>query len=282
MSERPYQMAKMTWPELKAAIPETDAVLIPVGVTEQHGKHMVLDTDITHSVYFCDRAAADVQRYGGYALVTPSLNFGASWYHMEFPGTIAIQQRTLMDVIEDICYSLAKHGFKNLIIFNSHGGNTNALRTALDEMMEQRHLRVLLAQYFAIMQKAIKDLSIESPFIHAEEIETSVALAEGNRVVMPEATVACFSRYEVHGETGVPRSPHLAYDSLATGSSIFTPMDWLHEVTPTGVVGDATSASAEKGRFLNDYCARVMVELILDVAGKSPRPESASENVTAE
>jgi creatinine amidohydrolase len=200
---------------------------------------------------------------------------------MGFPGTIAIRQRTLMDAVKDICYSLERHGFKNIILFNSHGGNTNALRTALDEMMEERHLRVLLAQYLSIVQKAMKELGIESPFIHAEEVETSIALAQGNRVVMPEATEACFSRYEAHGQTGVPRSQHISYDLLASGSSVFTPMDWLHEVTPTGVVGDATKATREKGQALNDYCTRVLVELILDVAGKSARERPAAEAAAA-
>jgi creatinine amidohydrolase len=258
----------MTWPEVREATPHVDAVLIPVGVTEQHGRHMVMDTDTNHSVYFCERAAAEVQARGGYVLVAPPLCYGASWYHMKFPGTIAIRQRTFMDVIKDICVSLNEHGLRNLIIFNSHGGNTNALRTALDEMMEECHLRVLLAQYFMLVQKAMKDLGIESPFIHSEEVETSIAMAQGNRVVMAEATRACFSRKEVHAQKGIPTSRHISYDLITPGSGVFTPMDWLHEVSETGVVGDASKAKMETGKVLNDHCTNVLVELILDLAGK--------------
>ena len=77
---------RMTWPEVEAAIEQgVDAVLIPIGTTEQHGPHMPLDTDCFIARSLCARAAELAEAEGVSVLVAPTLNVTLSWYHMQFP-----------------------------------------------------------------------------------------------------------------------------------------------------------------------------------------------------
>ena len=115
---------RMTWPEVEAAIGRgVDAVLIPIGTTEQHGPHMPLDTDCFIARSLCARAAEAGEAEGVELLVAPTLNVTLSWYHMQFPGSMRLSTTTFFQVFREVCDSLAHHGFENLVAVNGHGGN---------------------------------------------------------------------------------------------------------------------------------------------------------------
>ena len=101
----------MTWPEVEQAISRgVDAVLIPIGTTEQHGPHMPLDTDCVIARALCTRvadAAADEELS---VLVAPTVNISLSWYHMQFPGSMRLSTTTFFQVFREICDSLVHHG----------------------------------------------------------------------------------------------------------------------------------------------------------------------------
>lgn len=261
-----YRLYKMTWPEIKEAVKEVDAVLIPVGATEQHGLHLPVEFDHFSATQFCELAAKDLnENKGKWVLVTPTINYGCSWYHMNFPGTISLSQRTFMDVVTQVCESVSHHGFRNLIAVNSHGGNTAALTTCLTDLYAEKRIRVALAQYWSLGASAIKDLGISSPLIHAEEIETSIGMALGTDVRMNDLSRACFSRRKTHEEKGIPTSSHIAYDMITPGSGVIIPMDFIDEISDTGVVGDATLASKEKGEKLVAAIKEKLIELVEDL-----------------
>src|SRR5207244_8776702 len=113
-----------------------DAVLIPIGTTEQHGHHMPLDTDCFIARSLCARAAAEGETAGVELLVAPTLNVTLSWYHMQFPGSIRLSTTTFLQVFREICDSLAQHGFRNLVAVNGHGGNAAALTVAVNHYLE--------------------------------------------------------------------------------------------------------------------------------------------------
>ena len=101
-----------------------DAVLIPIGTTEQHGPHMPLDTDCFIARSLCARAAEAGEAEGVELLVAPTLNVTLSWYHMQFPGSMRLSTPTFFQVFREVCDSLAHHGFENLVAVNGHGGNS--------------------------------------------------------------------------------------------------------------------------------------------------------------
>ena len=90
-------LERMTWPEVEAAITAgVDAVLIPIGSTEQHGRHLPLDTDCLIARELCRLAAEAGEDEGVRLLVAPTLNVTLSWYHMQFPGSLRLSTTTFL------------------------------------------------------------------------------------------------------------------------------------------------------------------------------------------
>src|SRR5262245_60193752 len=140
-------LERMTWPEVEAAqAAGVDAVLLPIGSTEQHGRHMPLDTDCLIARELCRLAAEAGEREGVSLIVAPTLNVTLSWYHMQFPGSLRLSTTTFLHVFREVCDSLVHHGFENLVAVNGHGGNIAALTVAINHYFETTGRRVFLAQ----------------------------------------------------------------------------------------------------------------------------------------
>lgn len=121
------RIEEMTWPMVKRALEEGyKTVIVPVGSIEQHGPHLPIGTD----AYFGDCLGLRVAEKLGKTLVAPTLRPGCSEYHMDFPGTITLSTETLMHVLRDVCVSLDRHGFENILLLPTHGGNFAPVLTA--------------------------------------------------------------------------------------------------------------------------------------------------------
>ena len=70
-------------------------------------------------------------------LVAPILLPGNSPYHMEFPGTITLSSQTIQQVYFEAAQSLIKHGFKRVLLLNSHGGNQIITRYIADRINQE-------------------------------------------------------------------------------------------------------------------------------------------------
>src|SRR5207244_5460052 len=141
---------------------------------------MPLDTDCFIARSLAVRAADLAEADGLSVLVAPTLNVTLSWYHMQFPGSIRLSTTTFFQVFREVCDSLVHHGFENLVAVNGHGGNIAALTVAVNHYFEQTGRRVFLVQWWDLAADALTE--IEGPLIHAEEAETSPALALGQRL----------------------------------------------------------------------------------------------------
>jgi len=221
---------KLTWPEVKDYLKENDIVLFPTGSTEQHGKHIAEDNDAFTALEVAKRVA---KKTG--VLVAPVMPFGYSPHHMAFPGTITLPFATLVNVYKEVCKSLMKHGFKKIVIMNGHGGNNNAIALALRELKEDTGVTVYSLMVFPgrWAPEVVKE-TIETRGGHADEMETSVALYLGQRVlfekgekgILPETTSEFIQKYRARSST--------AYD--------------FNDMTVSGSLGDPTYASVEKGK----------------------------------
>lgn len=70
-----YRLGRLTWPEVEEALEEgVHAVLLPIGSTEQHGRHTPLDTDTYIAQSIAERAAEVGQSEGVRLLVAPGMN----------------------------------------------------------------------------------------------------------------------------------------------------------------------------------------------------------------
>jgi creatinine amidohydrolase len=260
-------LERMTWPEVEAAIERgIDAVLIPIGTTEQHGHHMPLDTDCVIARALCARAAELGEAEGVSVLVAPTLNVTLSWYHMQFPGSIRLSTTTFLTVFREICDSLAHHGFERLVAVNGHGGNIAALTVAVNEYFETTGRRVFLVQWWDLASDVLAD--IEGPMIHAEEAETSLAMALGQRVYEDRATRDAYDRGAAVKEAGLPWTSFGRYEMRPRGPGVIAPMDMLRDISPSGVVGDATKARLETGERIVSALIPRIVQVCKELAGK--------------
>ena len=258
---------RMTWPEVEAAIGRgVDAVLIPIGTTEQHGPHMPLDTDCFIARSLCARAAEAGEAEGVELLVAPTLNVTLSWYHMQFPGSIRLSTPTFFKVFREVCDSLAHHGFENLVAVNGHGGNSAALTVAVNHYLETTGRRVFLVQWWDLASDALAE--IEGPLIHAEEAETSLAIALGQRVEQDRATRDAYDRGAAVKEAGLQWTSFGRYGMRATGPGVVVPMDMLRDIAESGVVGDATRARLETGERIVAALVPRIVQVCKEMAGK--------------
>jgi creatinine amidohydrolase len=187
-----------------------DALLaVPVGSTEQHGPHLPLSTDTDIAGALCDRLAA--RRPG--VLVAPPVPYGSSGEHAAFPGTLSIGQAALELVLVELIRGAHQ---RRVLIVNGHGGNAAPLTRAV-----------------ATLRSEGRDVLAWSPTVrggdaHAGRTETSLQLAlDPGRVRMP-ATAA-----------GNPAPLASLMPALAEGR--------LRELSPSGVLGDVSGASAAVG-----------------------------------
>ena len=220
---------KLTWPEVEDYLKTNDVILFPTGSTEQHGKHIAEDNDAFTAYEIAKRVA---EKTG--VLVAPTMPFGNAIHHMKFPGTMTLTFDTLVDVYKEVCESLISHGFKKVVIMNGHGGNTNAIAQALREIRDETGVIVYSLMVFpgAFGAESLKIIEQDSGG-HACELETSVSLYLGQRVLMEKA------------EDWKPPRNWTEFDTKYR-RKVTTARNW-DELTEIGSIGEPTLATREKG-----------------------------------
>jgi mycofactocin precursor peptide peptidase len=211
------RLEELRWTDLhdRAA---SSLLVVPVGSTEQHGPHLPLATDTRIAEALCHRlslARADV-------LVAPALPYGAAGEHSAFAGTLSIGTAATELVLIELGRSADVFG--GVLFVSSHGGNSAAVRSAVSLLQgESRPVR-------AWAPKPLPDVDGDW---HAGFVETSVLLALAPDLVRPGSA-----------ETG----------PVAPLASILPEMQThgVRAVSPNGVLGDPTGASAEAGASILD------------------------------
>lgn len=246
-----YLWSELTYPEAERRFKEVDIALLPVGSIEQHGPHLPLDNDGFDAFYLSQRIAEACSEPK--PLVLPLLPYGVSYEHDEFKGTISISNDTLSHLVYEIGMSVARNGINKIVIINGHGGNTPALHYAAQ--MITREARI----FVCVDTGETSDIDIyklaDTPNdIHAGEIETSTALAVRPHLVKRERAAKSIPRFS---------SRYLNFTSKR-GVSWYV---YTKRLSKTGVIGDPTKASAEKGeRFWRIMIAH-LVALVEDLKG---------------
>ena len=248
MSE--HRLYKLTRPEVEEYLKENDTVLVPIGSTEQHGKHMAVDTD----AYTAQEISLRVAEKAG-VLVAPVISYGYSPHHMNFAGSVTLTFQTLVNVLKEVCGSLIHHGFKKIVVMNAHGGNTAPRRQALKEIEMETGVRVLGVMVYPSPNnfgaEGTKVIEQEGGG-HACELETSVGLELGHKINFDQA------------EKWTPE--HTSIDPKYRGKVAAAYM--FDEYTSIGSLGDPTLATKEKGKILVDSVVADLAEFIEDFKNK--------------
>ena len=244
-----YILAEMTWPEAKRRFREVDVALLPVGATEQHGPHLPLDTDSFDADYLA-RAVAERCSFPR-PVVLPLVPYGVSYHHEDFSGTISITNQTLSRLVYDIGVGAARNGVTKLVIINGHGGNDPALNYAAQEI--NRDARIFVAVDSGETSDVDIYAMIDTPNdVHAGEIETSTSLAVRPELVRLDRAQKLVPKFS---------SRYLDFTSKR-GISWHA---YTKRISKSGVMGDPTRASAEKGRRMWEVMISHLVALVEDL-----------------
>lgn len=123
-----YRLISRT--ELEEYLTNDDRIILPVGSTEQHGPFGLLGTD-----HLLSEAIAEVVAEKSGTIAGPTLPYGMSIHHTEFPGVITLKPTTLTTIFRDVFWSLENQGFRRILILNGHGGNRNTFGTLMSELL---------------------------------------------------------------------------------------------------------------------------------------------------
>lgn len=262
MTARKYRYGELTWPEVKQAAASPCVAVVPIATIEDHGPQLPIDTDLRLCNAVCEQA---VSRAADRAVLVPAINHGYSPHHMDFPGAITIGAHTLIDYGLDVCRSLAHHGFRKILIVNGHGSNTPFIDViARLTVVETGALAAAVNYWSAPGVRAVAEALRESDKVggmnHACEFETSLYLAiDPDLVDMSKA-----ARELSH------RPTQNYWTDLIAGDGPLVMMEPWSALTATGVMGDPTKATAEKGRKLLDAAAGGIVTLIDEMLARAP------------
>jgi creatinine amidohydrolase len=228
------QFAYLNWKQVEALDKEKTLLVLPTAAIEQHGHHLPLATDTLINNLLLGKALSKLPKDASvYAL--PPVCYGKSNEHIGFPGTMSVSASTIMAVIRDLGASVAASGFKKLVLYNSHGGNS-----ALNDVMA-RDLRaefgLRMFQMGASGNAKFEDLPLQERTygFHAGELETSFLLAATPELVDTSA-------YTINYIADVAK-PELLKPEFAPAT-----FAWLtRDIAPSGVMGDPNPSTAEKG-----------------------------------
>src|SRR5580700_1992369 len=259
-----YRYGEMTWPEVKVAAQRPCVAILPIATLEDHGLHLPIDTDLMLCSSVCELAAS---RAPDRTVLVPAINHGYSPHHMDFPGALTIGPHTLIDYGLDVCESLAHHGFKRILIVNGHGSNTPFADIIARECVVRTGALTAAVNYWSApgvreTADALRESDAIGGMNHACEFETSLYLAlRPDLVDMSQA---------VHELSHRPSKSY--WTVLIAGDAPLAMTEYWSQLSDSGVMGDPTKATAEKGRALLDAAANGIVELVDELLARESRP----------
>ena len=225
-------MYRKTADEIMELDPEL--AIIPVGSLEQHGPHLPVMTDWAIATELGRRVA---QRMN--AFLVPAMPVSTCRENMGKKGTVWMEPLTYYQMMTDIIMSLKLQGFKKVAILQMHGGVF--INTPLVRDLNARHnpdLMVALVDGCSFFETLYRDGIVETNTeLHAGEMETSMMLS-----IAPDT---------VHMDRAIDYVPNVPRNYLNYGS--------MFRATPTGVWGEPSYGSAEKGEVFFDHCTQQAV-----------------------
>jgi len=244
-----YLVGELTWPEAEARFKQVDVALLPVGAVEQHGPHLPLDTDAYDADFLCRRVAEACSTPK--PLVLPLIAYGVSYHHDDFVGTFSVNPETQARLVYEIGMSAARCGVTKLVIINGHGGNAPALHLAAQMINRDAHIFTCV-DTGETSDTDVGQLVDTQNDVHAGEIETSTTLANRPHLVKQQYAVRMVPRFS---------SRYLDFTSKrSVGWYAYT-----KRLSESGVMGDATKASAAKGEQIWEVMTQRLVELVEDL-----------------
>lgn len=239
--------SELTWAELPEKIAEANqAAILPIGATEQHGPHMGCGMDYVLADILCSAVSTVTN-----VPMLPTMPYGCSIGHSQrWPGTLAIQPITLINMMKDIGDWAYHSGIRRLFIVNTHVTNAAPLRCAL-EMLRAEHddMMVTVINSAHISERVRQFHHADGDDWHANDAETSLMLATAPHMVRTELL-------------------NLADDPDRTEGLVFSHP--VNRTSTNGVTGMPSISTAEKGQEWFQWMVEDLSRLIQQGLKETP------------
>lgn len=238
---------------------EEPIAVLPTGSCEQHGPHLPLDTD----TFLAESVAYETCRQTGDVLL-PAVAIGYNEKELAFAGTVSVPAIPFFEGVVGIGRSLARSGWRRMVVVNGHGWNNDLVRAATHVLNEIDGFTVACCSYWTLCHPEIRALR-ESPtpggMAHGCEFETSLMMH------LRPGSVRMHAIVDEIKPSGIR---HLHHDLLEK-SPMFMP-EPFGNLSTTGVIGSPSLATADKGRVWFQAAVGRLSEFLRDFRAKAPGP----------
>jgi creatinine amidohydrolase len=253
------QWEHLTSTEFAAAVRDTGVCVLALGVLEKHSEHLPLGTDFLNA-HRVACLAADKER----AVVFPPFYFGQIYEARCFPGAVTIAPKLLLELIQGVLDEIGRNGFKKVVLYSGHGGNTHLIRfLAQTSLWERKPYSLYIPEQQMTPKRNKKWQALRETKVggHACENETSLSL--GNHPDLVKLSQ-------------VPAEPALPRGRMRDLPPTFTGIGWYSDY-PDHYAGDARPATVEKGRALVKWRVKTLAEYIAAVKADEVVPALEQE-----
>jgi creatinine amidohydrolase len=229
----------LTWADAEACLGADNTVVIPLGAAcKEHGLHLPLNNDWLLAEYLKQRVLNELEN----VVVAPTINYHFYPAFIEYPGSVSLRLETARDLIVDICTSLARFGPRHFYVLNTGVSTLKPLKAAGEQLAADR----IIMRYTELerLLAPLKHLQEQPGGGHADEVETSIML-----YIAPDAVTMSRAVNEFRDGPGrLTRDKNNAEGVLSE----------------SGVWGDATLATVEKGRAFTET---LVAGILKDISG---------------
>jgi creatinine amidohydrolase len=253
--ERAFFWAELKSEEFRGLDPEVTVAILPVAAIEQHGPHLPVMTDTAIAqgmiALLQERLPDDLD-----VLVLPIQTIGKSNEHLLSPGTLSLSAETLQRVLIETGEGVRRAGLRKLVLANSHGGNASVLTTVTRELRVMFGMLAVATHWRSFgLPNGMYDAVEGRHGIHAGDIETSLMLSFRRDLVSMNRAKNFVSSAIAMEEEFTCLGP--------TGSHAF---GWIaQDLNADGAVGDASKATAEKGKLTAEHQIEGFIALLRDM-----------------
>lgn len=247
--QRGVELSNLTWVEAEQVLRGDQVVVIPLGAaSKEHGPHLRLDNDFQLAEYFKRRVLATSA-----VVVAPTITYHYYPAFLEYPGSTHLRQETARDMVVDIVNSLTPYGPKRFYVLNTGVSTLVPLKESADELAKAG-LLMRFTDVLTIATAAEATVKQQPEGTHADEIETSMML-----YIAPDRVDMSKAAKDINPRAG-GRGPLTREKGREIG-----------RYSPTGIYGDATLATRDKGRVVVEAMVAGMLREIEELR-KAPLP----------
>jgi creatinine amidohydrolase len=261
-----YRYDHLTWPEIDEAAALKKLIILPIAAIQQQGPHLPVDAD---ELIVTALALEAGRRQASGILVAPTVSYSYCREAMDFPGTVSVAPNTFMDYCVAVVKGFAYHGFEHILLLNSFAANDNLVEFIGRQInLETQALCASLTWTRLLkIDPAFNARWREAGFpgdSHAGELTTSLYLALDPGSVDRDK----IADYQPAPD---PIERFTFEDAFGAGAAYLP--GWASARSPSGVRGQPSTASAEKGRLIFEEAVTQLLAVLGEFRERPKRPQ---------